>query len=478
MPTDLSIILSSFEDLRPGDNPYTNGAKFLERRRYPPVAPSTFKILAGFAVIHSMIIGVCCLVIVFPIVYSRSKRRKYFWIWKRVYVSQVTTPLFVVNSVMIVAMAQLVSSVVCLIYTYLDYASFTSPAVARKINLQVLAQIMWLFGFYEYWTTSCSGLCTVLCSPLRRIPAPLRPLVNHPHLVNYFNLSVPIIVTIATIAWQVSLSLAHQKESQMYIVLREILLSTGDRLDDKKPIDFKNLFKILKQYIHVNHKLVDQLRGNSFFWFSIDLVTLSFFSISGGSLFSLLRHSAIQVDRLGQSSPHTKIETKIEHPKSDPEQTGSGSERNWKPDQVAASLRQGYIYMLCHFSVMAFSITYTVVVCLLVGIQAKKVVVDSEWRSLGSWLYLVCGVIVAFALLLQSWRICTDLDIIISESAHTSDQADHTRSLSDELESHYLDDVVIQGADKTSKGAPVEIQQAQVGVRYQKAQVIVIRKAF
>ncbi|EGG08837.1 uncharacterized protein MELLADRAFT_115912 [Melampsora larici-populina 98AG31] len=422
------------------------------RKRYPPVPPSTFKILAGFAVVHSMIIGVCCLVIVLPIVYSRSKRRKYFWIWKRVYISHVTTPLWVVNSVMIVAMAQLVSSIVCLLYTYLDYASFTSPAVARKINLQVLAQIMWLFGFYEYWTTTCSGLCTVLCSPLRRIPAPLRPLVNHPQLVNYFNLSVPIMMTTATIAWQVSLSLAHQNESKMYLVLRERLISDGKQLDNKETIQFKLLFEILREYIHVNQKLVSLLRGNSYFWFSTGLITLT-----------------TKIQQPGCDS---------EQPGSDSEQPGSDSERNWKPDKVAASLRQGYIYMLCHFSVMAFSITYTIVVCLLVAIQARQVVDDSTWRSLGSWLYLVSGVIVAFALLLQSWRICTDLDIIISESAHTSDQTDCTRSLSDELESHYMDDVVIQGAHKTEASAPVEIQRAQVGVRYQKAQVLVIRKAF
>ncbi|KAH9445779.1 hypothetical protein Pst134EB_023615 [Puccinia striiformis f. sp. tritici] len=87
--------------------------------------------------------------------------------------------------------------------------------------------------------------------------------------------------------------------------------------------------------------------------------------------------------------------------KSPPRGSSSG-ERNH--ERVGAALRRSYRFLMCHCAVMTISIMYNFCICLVVGIHSEHVIVVSEWRALGAWLFLVGGAFSAIAMLSQTWR--------------------------------------------------------------------------
>lgn len=78
---------------------------------------------------------------------------------------------------------------------------------------------------------------------------------------------------------------------------------------------------------------------------------------------------------------------------------------------------------------------------------------------------------------LNQWRIFTDLDIIITESeAAETNNVEQTWSCGGG--SYCMEDYTIYDGKEMPRDPDVQIQQAVVGVRLPRAQVVVIRRAF
>lgn len=470
--TPASLFYQLALNIPPGTNIFRASQRLLETTRYPPVPPSTYQILIAFAVVHSCIVWVCGVVIVVPIAFSKVKRGKYMWIFRKVYAGQGQTPFHVPNSVLAVAFTQLISSILCLVYTCLYYVSFASPKVASRVYLYAWVQLMWLFGFYGCWITGWSGLCTILCSPVTQIPRPLRKLVNRPDAVNAFHILVPISVSACTLVWIVFLVLAYHRESEQYNHLSDLLNAAAIKLDNREPVDHTSMYFVTLRFLTSDHQLTAMVRWNSYFWAMIGFLTLFPFTLSGWSLIGLLRHSSSSVRQMMKPVEGLNM---------------PDSEGLCYAEKIAKELKRGYVYVTCHFWVMLSSMVYSIVICTLLGAKADKVVFEPRWRSLGSWLYLVCGVIVAGAMLLQSWRIFTDLDIIITETGSDLGQAESMDG-SQTLASVYrpdsvgsLDDLEFEDCtmkDSIEQVQVVQIQLARVAVRPQRAQAIIVRTAF
>ncbi|KAH9824017.1 hypothetical protein DFH28DRAFT_944322 [Melampsora americana] len=325
---------------------------------------------------------------------------------------------------------------------------------------------MWLFGFYGYWITGWAGLCTILCSPLSQIPRLLRPLVARPHLVNSLGIFFPAAVSVGTITWVFILVSTYHHESETFTQLRTLILLAGDNFEAGKPVDLRGLFDIGAAFHKVNGDLTQTIRWNSFFWAVIGILTLLLFVLSGWSLIMLLRHGATKVEELKPANAHRKL-------------IGVSQSLTSDPTEMSRILRRGYAYVVSHFAIMMTSMVYKIVICLLIGVHADFVVMDPKWRSLGSWLYLLCGVIVAPAMLLQTWRIFTDLDVIISESkVEDICPEEMTGNPYMETDSYFLEDFTNQDFEETHKVADVEIVHARVVTRQERAQVVVFRHAF
>ncbi|KAI8449293.1 hypothetical protein BY996DRAFT_125535 [Phakopsora pachyrhizi] len=196
----------------------------IEKRRYPPVAQSTYVILLVLGVLHLLVMWACFLVIVLPLKSQECKRRKYLWAFKRVYSGHISKSFIVPNSALAVGTTQFVSSTLCLISVALQYLSFASPQAASRVSLNAVVQIMWLFNFYGYWITGWAALCTVLCSAQSQIPNFIKPLSLMPKAVNTLCLTFPALVTIFSIGEAIIIFLGHIEESRAYNGTRDVML--------------------------------------------------------------------------------------------------------------------------------------------------------------------------------------------------------------------------------------------------------------
>ncbi|EGG11478.1 uncharacterized protein MELLADRAFT_102474 [Melampsora larici-populina 98AG31] len=309
-------------------------------------------------------------------------------------------------------------------------------------------------------------LYACLCSPLGQIPRPLRPLVTRPQVVNLIGILFPVAVSVGTIAWVFFLIFAYHHESLTFTQLSASIMVAGDEFEAGKTVDLKDLIKVGLKFHNVNSELMSRIRWNSFFWAIIGFITLLLFVLSGWSLIALLRHGATKLEALKPNNAHLKL--------SDVTQFLSSH-----PKQIARDLKRGYAYVVCHFVIMMASMSYKIVICVIIGVHADLMVMDARWRSLGSWLYLLCGVIVAPAMLLQTWRIFTDLDIIIPESqVGETHPAETNCDTNIETDNYSLEDFSLCDVKATCEVPEVQIVQARVATRPARAQVIVIRRAF
>ncbi|EGG07296.1 uncharacterized protein MELLADRAFT_105800 [Melampsora larici-populina 98AG31] len=280
---------------------------------------------------------------------------------------------------------------ISLIYCCLDYISLQAPKTSRRIPLY-----------------AC------LCSPLSRVPWLLRPFVKKPKLVNIFCVLVPAIITIGTLVWTVIITVAYYQEAWTYVELFDKMTIASNQWDsgDVANIDYPGIFKSAVELVDANLRLIEKVRWNSFWWALVSLFTLFFCSVSGWALVQLLRYSTSIVKKLHMNRTHVK-------------DLGYSNYVWTEASEISLALRKGYIYLLSHGVVMIASMSYKTVICILIGSKADLVIATSHWRALGSWLYLVSGVIVVGALLLQSWRIFTDLDIIIPQTQMDAQKSDH-----------------------------------------------------
>lgn len=124
-----------------------------------------------------------------------------------------------------------------------------------------------LFIFVEWHMIS-------LCSPLPRMPRPLRPLVSRPQVVNFFSLLFPTIVCVTTFVWIVFLVIAYHEESESYLKLHAMVSLAAKRYDAKKDVNFAAMYQASVKFIQINRSLTQRLRWNSFYWAAVGILTL------------------------------------------------------------------------------------------------------------------------------------------------------------------------------------------------------------
>lgn len=115
-----------------------------------------------------------------------------------------------------------------------------------------------------------------LCSPLSKVPRPLRPLVSRPYIVNWFSRLFPAVVGAGTIAWVVVLIYSYHIEAEAYLQLQSMLTTAADQFDADQgnAVDFVSILKNALRYIEINKLLVTRVKSNSYWWVATHLLTL------------------------------------------------------------------------------------------------------------------------------------------------------------------------------------------------------------
>ncbi|KAI9612236.1 hypothetical protein KEM48_004252 [Puccinia striiformis f. sp. tritici PST-130] len=347
----------------------------LDASVYPTVDPGTFSILIVMSFLHACTIILSVLVIILPFLRPRG-RRKQFWIVKKFTIGSTTDNYWMPNTSLALAFFQLLIGCVCEVYTYLSYMALKSPGFANKMSIGVWIQFIWLYNFYSYFITSWGAISTCLSSPQ---PATVLrfPILRKAGSLYTICIVIPLLVTLFTLAWSVALGFSYHK-----------IQADVERM--------LQIFEDAKTLINTTRTLIFRLKYNSFLWAGIWTFTAAMYTSAVCPLITMFRTCYKRMEEM-----KTTEQPALSSQKSPPRGSSSG-ERNH--ERVGAALRRSYRFLMCHCAVMTISIMYNFCICLVVGIHSEHVIVVSEWRALGAWLFLVGGAFSAIAMLSQTWR--------------------------------------------------------------------------
>ncbi|KAI9605892.1 hypothetical protein H4Q26_004262 [Puccinia striiformis f. sp. tritici PST-130] len=381
----------------PGEDPFSFGLRMLDASVYPTVDPGTFSILIVMSFLHACTIILSVLVIILPFLRPRG-RRKQFWIVKKFTIGSTTDNYWMPNTSLALAFFQLLIGCVCEVYTYLSYMALKSPGFANKMSIGVWIQFIWLYNFYSYFITSWGAISTCLSSPQ---PATVLrfPILRKAGSLYTICIVIPLLVTLFTLAWSVALGFSYHKIQADVERVRNVLIQASSERKSGHHVNLQQMLQIFedaKTLINTTRTLIFRLKYNSFLWAGIWTFTAAMYTSAVCPLITMFRTCYKRMEEM-----KTTEQPAFSSQKSPPRGSSSG-ERNH--ERVGAALRRSYRFLMCHCAVMTISIMYNFCICLVVGIHSEHVIVVSEWRALGAWLFLVGGAFSAIAMLSQTWR--------------------------------------------------------------------------
>ncbi|KAH9455275.1 hypothetical protein Pst134EA_022750 [Puccinia striiformis f. sp. tritici] len=381
----------------PGEDPFSFGLRMLDASVYPTVDPGTFSILIVMSFLHACTIILSVLVIILPFLRPRG-RRKQFWIVKKFTIGSTTDNYWMPNTSLALAFFQLLIGCVCEVYTYLSYMALKSPGFANKMSIGVWIQFIWLYNFYSYFITSWGAISTCLSSPQ---PATVLrfPILRKAGSLYTICIVIPLLVTLFTLAWSVALGFSYHKIQADVERVRNVLIQASSERKSGHRVNLRQMLQIFedaKTLINTTRTLIFRLKYNSFLWAGIWTFTAAMYTSAVCPLITMFRTCYKRMEEM-----KTTEQPALSSQKSPPRGSSSG-ERNH--ERVGAALRRSYRFLMCHCAVMTISIMYNFCICLVVGIHSEHVIVVSEWRALGAWLFLVGGAFSAIAMLSQTWR--------------------------------------------------------------------------
>lgn len=277
-----------------------------------------------------------------------------------------------------------------------DYSQLALPLCAFGF---VRVQFIMLFNFYSYFITSWGAISTCLSSPQPSLV--LRPsILRRTGSLYVICTIIPLLVTTFTLAWSIALSVSYHRVQTNVDQLRAMLLKASS---ERKPQNRPNLADLVfilgntGKMLDNTKELIFRLKFNSFLWAANWTLTTAMYTHSVWPLIKMIRACYKRMEEMRSFAPASEESNTQTVP-------SNSAKRDGSHERVGAALRRSFIFLLCHCAVMTVSLIYTFCVCIVVGVHSEHVIVMSEWRALGAWLYLVGGAFSAIAMLSQTWR--------------------------------------------------------------------------
>ncbi|KNZ47720.1 hypothetical protein VP01_61g8 [Puccinia sorghi] len=410
--TFLPSVTQILSQVPPGEDPFSFGLRMLDASVYPTVNPKTFSILIVLSFIHACTIILSILVIMLPFLRPNDGRKR-FWIVKKFTIGSIANfnlilyvklPIItgcLTPVTLALAFFQLLIGCVCEVYTYLEYLALKSTGFANKMSIGVWIQFIWLCNFYSYFITSWGAISTCLGSP--QPSTVLRsPIWRKMETLHAVCIITPMVVTMFTLAWSVALSLSYSKIQATVDQLRVMLIAASSERKSGGHVDSQRMLVVLEKamvLLDTTRTLIFRLKCNSLLWSGIWSFTAAMYTSSVWPLITMFRTCYQRMEEMKTNGNLT-----INSPPSEDLSKREGTQSH---ENFGAALRRSYSakgFLMCHCAMMTISIIYNFCICVVVGVHSEQIIVISEWRALGSWLFLVGGAFSAIAMVSQTVR--------------------------------------------------------------------------
>ncbi|KAA1064169.1 hypothetical protein PGTUg99_015730 [Puccinia graminis f. sp. tritici] len=208
---------------------------------------------------------------------------------------------------------------------------------------------------------------------------------------------IPLLVTIFTLAWSIALGFSYHKIQADVAQVRGMLTKASSERKSGGHPNIQQMIQILenaKTLLNTTRTLILRLKYNSLLWAAIWTLTAAMYTYSVWPLIKMFRVCYKRMEEIKAT----------EQPAMNSKKAPGASKRDRPHERVGIALRRSYRFLMWHCVVMTMSIFYNFSICLVVGVHSEHVIVVSEWRALGAWLFLVGGAFSATAMLSQTWR--------------------------------------------------------------------------
>ncbi|KAH9450107.1 hypothetical protein Pst134EA_026817 [Puccinia striiformis f. sp. tritici] len=414
--------------------------RYVENERYPEVPNFTYIILICFSVLHFIVLVVCFVNFIWPIFnYSSTERSKKFWLAKLIPIAVQgagrfrPVPLILINSGILMALSQVVESMLSIIYIYLTYFSAQSVEFAERTSTRPWACAITQFQFYSCWFMAWTSLYTRIYARnpyIDRLGNHRRTacIMFHPLLLNIFFCIIPILVTVASGLMIHALVIDSKDLFKVWSSMNKVLengsldwdslynATTSVSASDEFRLSLDLKTTVLRGTI-AGMDVAQSLRNNiardrqeSLLWTVVFIGTCSLYMFSYCMLLLLISSGIKRFKRpvqIGLIS--TRINNSNTNAAYDPDtheerRIASSTESQINDYAEQTSMIKGFVYLAVHGAAMILAMLCTIGCRITLAIKARELNWHAEWRAIGSWLTLVSGTFAALAITFQCVR--------------------------------------------------------------------------
>ncbi|KAI8447569.1 hypothetical protein BY996DRAFT_6420863 [Phakopsora pachyrhizi] len=353
-------------------------------------------------------------------------------------------PLILINSGVVVAVCQLISSVLYEIFLILTLSSFQwqdsttqtpfrawlSEKTQRTAIIKFIGMIflrgaaLVLFEFYAFWAIAWTSIYTRLYTEdsyfkkVQRWPYK----IFQPLTMNFFFISISILATVlapihiyylakgfvdngdhyaaalnsfdsGSIVWEMFNSSINANNSNIWDVNVNALQRLSGALSNSSEKSFT--------LIVASIDLINKERVITYFWLFFIFAALLLYAIGTQKLLC-----SINSELSGK-----KVEIKVVSNRGDTSSSFTNHSVRKLEDQVA--LRKSRYYLTCYSTLFIIAGLFDMAMRIFQIAKAQEISGQRRWSIIRGWLVLFNGAFIAIAVTFQCWRTFVDFDIII-----------------------------------------------------------------
>ncbi|CAH7685652.1 expressed protein [Phakopsora pachyrhizi] len=403
-----------------------------------PSARAWLRVLELVFALH-LIICISCLAILF--LQPRGKLNG-LWVFKKLYITDSegqkvsSTPLYLPNSGMTMAISQFIASISTQVYVWALHRAFQSPNHIDKAQMITCIGFMYTFEFFAYWIMSWSLVYTRLCSETNYI-AKLKAhslCAIPPLFYNIFFISFPVIIAICHLYITYSVVTTLILHSKTWLGFVNALHSgsliweqfnTSQRQKShadmlSKILDVNQRIENLGlEIVIISSHMISKFKFAWIFWASVMFVTFMILASSLSRLFFSIRTKIF--NRGASITENSTVSINLTPLSRSKLSAGGTSDKNYSNIEVevqgtrnhrSSALKKRLNHLSIRGGVMLFSILLTIANVIIGATQAEKMATKVPLKSLMDWLPLISGSAAALPITFQCWRIFQDEDLI------------------------------------------------------------------
>ncbi|KAG0141725.1 hypothetical protein CROQUDRAFT_51288 [Cronartium quercuum f. sp. fusiforme G11] len=397
----------------PNTNPFQFVHDLIARVLLPRTPNCAAPALVFFGIVYGANILVCLAILIIPLHRGPTSRKKYQSPWQVHHIPESTTPYYIPNSGLCMAVFQLITCVISEIYVAMMYYSAKSQSFQRATYALVWVEIRWLPMYLGVWATAWASFAFCLCTSERTL---YRSLHLNPLVFNSLCfLFATALFTLAVYYTVRQLTLLTSSYAQHDIFFKNLHLAIDQWNRTRgKPLPEPTLINLERTYeSFVNSVRVSMAhtRSTILFWTICAIPIFLVYAVSVWAFLTLVRGCTDVAT--GKISVLDHCKAVIEPGTKDQDISSDLDVKCNNTDQITLSgmgnyLKRKYIYLATQSSCLSLCLCFHIAVGIFRLAAGDKVIYDGNVRAAVALLNFGGSCFIFLAMTIQCYHMVTD----------------------------------------------------------------------